>query len=146
MTKEQYVWNAFFMSLFLLLLGLGGVWFGRTEGFPSTIPVFDFLLLAFAVFRLIRLFAYDKITQFIRDFFSIWESGPFKTISDLMGCPWCLGIWASLGLVFLYYAAAFGWYIILVLAVAGCASFFQVLSNMIGWRAEVMKKSVLERD
>ncbi len=146
MTKEQYFWNAVFMLLFIALLIFFGVRIGEKVGFPHSIPLFDFLLISLGVFRLIRLFAYDKITQFIRDFFGSWKTGPFKTISELMGCPWCLGIWAALGLVFLYYITPFGWYLILVLGISGSASFFQVLSNMVGWRAEFMKQGVLKKD
>lgn len=153
---DQNVWNFIFSVLFALLLAFS-VWdiYRLYGGLPFTIPLFDFFLIALAIFRIVRLFTYDKITRFLREFFmrsrtverdggvfierTPYRTGPFRTIHDLLECPWCTGVWASLVVVYAYFAFSFAWYVILMLAVAGVGSFFQVFSNMLGWRAENLK-------
>ena len=85
------------------------------------IHVFEFIILALAVFRLTRLLVYDKVAQYIRDLFLNTEEEHFKgsgmmyvvrtkpatgfrrLMSDLFSCPWCIGVWSSLFTVFIYF-------------------------------------------
>ena len=124
-------------------------------GFPTSIPLFDAVLLALASMRITRLLVYDKITKFFREFFvdkKVVERDGVKfveitpltrgiraTIYDLLNCPWCIGIWSSLVVTFCYFVFPWAWYILLFLALAGAGTFLQILSNMIGWRAENLK-------
>lgn len=115
---------------------------------PSRIGVFDFLLLVLATFRIIRLVTYDKITEFVRDYFASYDNSFAKTIKFLVNCVWCVGIWAALFCVAMYYFTPFGWIFLLLLAVSGLASFLQVvaktLTNVIEKLA--VQREVLERD
>ncbi len=132
--KEQYFWN-FFFSLLFVLFAVGLVWALKWQNkLPLGIPVFDFILLSIAVFRLIRLFVYDLITDFIRDFFKKFERGPFRTISNLLGCSWCTGVWIGLFLSFFYFLTPFAWYPILIFAVSGIGTFIQITANRISRR------------
>lgn len=160
---DQNLWNIIFSALFALLLFLS-VWVVyRTYGyFPTRIPLYDMFLIALAIFRIVRLVSYDKITRWLREGFmrvrSVpgeggevteirypYGSGPLRTILDLLECPWCTGVWAGLVVVFCYFMFSFAWYIILVLALSALGSFFQLLSNMVGWRAENLKMDAKER-
>ena len=112
---NQNAWNLFFGVFFAALLASAVyvLWF--LDITPESISVFDFLLVVLAVFRLVRLFTYDKITQFARDWFlkkeyvdGVWVKEKHKkgwklTISDLLDCPWCTGVWLSLPITFLYF-------------------------------------------
>jgi len=131
-TNDQYFWNFVYSVLFVLLVMLSWFYLKSIGPMPDKIPVFDFILLALAIFRLIRLFVYDSITNFIRDHFAKYENGPGKTLSNLLGCPWCTGVWMAFGVVFFYFATPFAWYPILILALAGTASFIQVTIRKIG--------------
>lgn len=155
--SDQNFWNFLFSVVFAVLLFTSMWSIESTQGsLPSSIPLFDLVLIIFAVLRLSRLFVYDKITEFIRDLFLRkqlitakdgtvlvdrfpYERGPLRTISDLLNCPWCVGVWAALGVLYFYFITPLAWYVILFLAVAGVASFIQLLTNMIGWRAEYLK-------
>ena len=67
---DQNFWNIIF-SLFFLAVAvcmIRSLYLSNGE-LPTTIPVFDLLLLILATFRLTRLFVYDKITHFLRDMF-----------------------------------------------------------------------------
>lgn len=93
-----------------------------------------------ATMRLIRLFTYDIITAFIRNWFVEKDpDSPLGTLGALINCPWCTGLWFAFMVLFFYFATPVSWYLILVLALAWAASFFQILANLIGWSAEVRK-------
>ena len=133
-------WN-FFFSLFFAALVLMGTWYLAVSRLIFyDVPFRDLLLLALAIFRLIRLFSYDIITQFIRDWFIDAPKNSLRhTLGALVNCPWCTGLWFSFIIVFFYFATPFSWPIILILALAALASLFQILANLIGWSAEVKK-------
>lgn len=139
--KDQYIWNFVYSILFLGLIIYGGyLMVQKFNGLPTMIKPFDFVLIVLATFRTVRLFVYDKITKFIREPLAKVQSGPIKTASDLMNCPWCFGVWAGFFIVFFYYYFyEFFWWVMLALAVSGIATFIQLTANMIGWRAEVLK-------
>lgn len=126
---------------------------------PTGVSLFDITLIILATFRFTRLFVYDKITQFIRDWFLRKEvvlsengapviirgklvSGPGRTVYELISCPWCFGLWAALLVSFFFFLTELAYFPILILAIAGVASFLQLLSNLTGWRAELYKKEV----
>ena len=140
-SKEQYIWNFIYSVFFIGLIVLAGyLMINKFRGLPTTIAPFDFLLITLATFRVVRLFVYDKVTKFIREPLSTFQTGPLKTAYELLICPWCFGVWAGFSIVFFYYYFyQFFWWVILALAISGIASFVQILSNMIGWKAESLK-------
>jgi hypothetical protein len=137
-------WNVAY-GLFFLVLVFTGVGHLISYGLlPKGIALGDFLLMALAIFRLTRLTSYDIITAFIREGVKDAPKGSFVgTFSDLVHCPWCTGLWFSFFVVFFYYATPIAWPVILILALAGVASIFQILANLIGWSAEFKKRAVL---
>lgn len=111
---------------------------------------FHFLIVALATFRLTRLFVADFITGWLRDMFmkcvvvhdkvakvdyvryEKYDRGLFRVISDLFGCPWCMGVWMAFVSLALYYAAVTGmipgaWAILFVFALAGAGEFAYAL-------------------
>lgn len=153
-TDDQNLWN-FIYSIFFAAFFAALMWvLYRVHGeLPTSIAFFDALLIALATFRLIRLFVYDKITRFIRDLFVEYReiyseqgvtyleahqpgSGPLRTLSELLACPWCFGVWAGLVVTFFYYLTPFAWFPIFVLAMAGVGTLLQLLANLLGWSAE----------
>ena len=162
--KEDQNWWNFILSVFFLIILVWAMWeiWGEQGSFPHTIPVFDALLMALAAFRITRLLVYDKITRWFRELFvqkrlievdgvelvelTQYESGIRRTLSDLLACPWCIGFWSAIIIVFLYYMYPWAWVIILFLAIAGASSFVQLTANAIGWKAEQLKLDVHERE
>jgi hypothetical protein len=136
-----HFWNIF-LSLFLVGLAVFGyLWLAANNHLVQWIPLSDFFLMALAIMRLIRLFTYDNITAFIRAWFVGADPDSFLgTMGILINCPWCMGLWFSLIVVFFYFATPIAWYAILVLALSSVASFFQIFSNFIGWSAELKKR------
>lgn len=111
-------------------------------GYPSSVPLFDAALMAFATFRVTRLIVYDKISQWFRNLFA-YDNNFFATIRDLLACPWCIGIWAALAVAFCYFAFSWAWFVIFFLALAGMGSLLQVIANAVGWKAESLKHEFL---
>ncbi|HEX8591164.1 MAG TPA: DUF1360 domain-containing protein [Candidatus Paceibacterota bacterium] len=135
-----HFWNTFFSVFFLLLVVLGVSYLAEARLIFYDVPVRDLLLIALAVFRLVRLFTYDHITTFIRDWFKDAPVNSLRhTLGALLNCLWCTGLWFSFLVVFCYFATPFSWPVILVLALAALASFFQVFTNLVSWSAQLKK-------
>ncbi len=155
--SDQYIWN-FLFSLFFASLIISGSIILESVGFRKmAIPSpMEFGILALAALRLTRLFVHDKITAFFREqFYDVVETktkrllekparGPRRTVADLLSCIWCFGMWAGATVVFFYYLTPYAAFPILFFAVAGAGSILQLLANMIGWKAEELKKEVEE--
>jgi Protein of unknown function (DUF1360) len=142
--KTSAFWNVLFGLFFATLVLSGVVWVTSVGYMHIFIPLEDMVIMSLAIFRLIRLASYDVITKFIRD--AVGKAKPdsfLGTFSQLLNCPWCTGLWFSFFVVFGYYLSPLSWPIILILALAGIASFIQVLSNLVGWQAEAKKREVL---
>jgi len=141
------VWNIAFGFFFLAVVLIGADWLFKTGRFSPYIPLGDFLLIALATFRLTRLVCYDIITAFLRDWLASFEKGTFfGTLGALVGCPWCAALWFAFFVTFFYFASPLAWFVILILAIAGVASIFQLTANLLGWSAELKKRTVLGSD
>lgn len=154
---DQNMWN-FILLVFSGVTLTAELWILFVLGkLPTAIAVFDFVLIVLATFRLTRLFVYDAIMQFVRDWFlkkevSVTPEGKLvierekhqdgirRTFSDLLSCPWCTGLQAAILVVFFYYLSPLSWVIILMFAVGGAATFVQLLANAAGWKAEHLKR------
>ncbi len=152
---KRDIYNAGASIFFLILLTIMTFGLIASRGiFP--IDVAQFALLSLAVFRLIRLFVYDSITQFFRDWFlkleyrddgsierSKHEFGLARTVSDILSCPWCSGVWIGTPYIFMFFMFPYPMYFItIVLALTAVASMLQIIANLIGWQAESMKNEV----
>lgn len=143
-TFKSAFWNIVLALFFAVIVLYGVVWLQLHGLLVKAIPWGDYILMALAIFRLVRLFCYDVITKFLRDGLSHAKSDSlFGTIHALLSCPWCTGLWFSFFVVFAYYFTPLAMPVILILALAGVASFVQVLANLIGWSAEGKKREVL---
>lgn len=160
--EDQNLWN-FVFSLFFVLVLAGAAWYMHEArgGFLVSVTPFDALMLAFATFRITRLVVYDKITRWFRELFAdryeyerdgkAWvevrppSSGFRHTAYDLVQCPWCIGIWASLIVIFVYFVYPWGWFLCFFLALAGAGTMLQILANGVGWKAETLKLDAKEK-
>lgn len=149
---DQYFWNFVFTVFFLILIVMGAIIL-ETESRVrfAELSTMDFVLMTLATWRLTRLMIYDTVTKFVREQF--WDvvkvgkgfalekppTGPRRTVADLLSCPWCFGVWAAALVIFLYLITPYAVYPILLLAVSAVASFLQILSNLVGHKAEYLK-------
>ena len=149
---DQYFWNFVFGLFFLALIVMGAVALdSATARDFATLTFVDYALMTLASWRLIRLFVYDTVTKFVREQFydatkvkggGMLEKparGPRRTLADLFSCPWCFGVWATALVVFCYMAFPWAIFPIAFLALSAVASFLQILSNLVGHKAEQLK-------
>lgn len=132
MTKDQIVWNMIFTFFYAVSLSFSGVVLFQSGRIPSSISAMDLIIVSLAVFRLIRLFVYDSVTSYIRDYLGKLDAGPGKTLSDLLSCPWCTGVWTALLVSFFYFLSPLAWFPIFVFALAGAGAYLQIIINKIG--------------
>lgn len=143
-THMKAFYSILFSVFFLALIALSYVYLYDAGRLVTKIPWTDLILLSLATFRLVRLFTYDHITAFLREWVRTSKEGTFLgTVRDLLNCPWCTGVWFAF-LAYVGYAVSRDAVmpIILILAIAGLASFFQVFTNLVGWNAEDKKIDV----
>jgi len=139
-------WNVWFTFFFIFLASVAIGWLAAVGRLPETVSLLNAVLIALAVFRLTRLTVYDNITAFIRAWFSGTSPETFRgTIHTLITCPWCIGLWYALVVSFLFFVTPYAWFPIFFLAVAGIATFMQLIANLIGWHAEGKKIDVQSR-
>ncbi len=149
---DQYVWNFVFLLFFLGLITMGAIILETESRIPfPELTVIDFTLMALATYRLIRLVINDAITKFFREQF--WdakdvrgkillvkpESGPRRTIADLLSCTWCFGAWAASSVIFFYLLTPYSQFPILILALSGVGSWLHQLAQLTCYKAERAK-------
>mgnify|MGYP001582756574 CR=1 FL=1 len=139
-TVAYKMWN-FLLSVFFVVV-LAAALLEMKEirgGFLVSVPPFDAIIMTFATFRITRLVVYDRITLWFRELFAGRTSAFMTVVADLLHCPWCIGVWSALAVVFFYFVFDWAWSVIFFLALAGAGSLLQVVANGIGWRAELLK-------
>lgn len=135
-----HFWNTTLSIFFAFLVVVSIAILTQNNRIFYTVPVRDIVLISLAVFRLVRLFSYDQITKFIRDWFVDARPDTLRhSLGVLINCPWCIGLWFSWAVVTFYFASVYSWPVILILSLAALGSFLQVLANWIGWSAEAKK-------
>jgi hypothetical protein len=102
----------------------------------------QFVVFILASFRLTHLIVFDEITSGIRDPFvkvtyepdesgqvvrkiRILGTGWRHTMGVFLSCHWCVGIWSSGLLFFLYVLFPYTYPLHLILAIAGAAAFIE---------------------
>jgi hypothetical protein len=129
---DQDKWNFSSSVIFLMLVILLTFYLKDHIKPDYHISPYDFTLLILATFRLVRLFTYDSVTGYIRRYLAKFENGPKKTLSNLINCPWCTGVWMSLITTSIYFVIPYSWVFILILALAGAGTFIQIIIWKIG--------------
>ncbi|MBA2174464.1 DUF1360 domain-containing protein [Halobacillus locisalis] len=93
-----------------------------------------FIILGLASFRLTRLIVDDLIMEWLRRPFVTVRSvendkgeieewvEPNGWIGEGITCQWCVGVWASAIIFFIYIMVPYGWFLILILSIAGFQS------------------------
>lgn len=93
-----------------------------------------FIILGLASFRLTRLIVDDLIMEWLRKPFVTIRSytnevgemeewvEPKGWVGEGITCQWCVGIWSSLIIILLYSIVPYGWFLILILSIAGFQS------------------------
>jgi len=153
--SDQYFWNFVFTVFFTILIVLGAIILETESRIPlAELTIVDYVLITLASWRVVRLFVYDALTKFFREQF--WDvvkvgrgyrlekpkAGPRRTIADLLSCPWCFGMWAVATVTFFYLITPYAVFPVILLAISAVATFLQLLSSLVGHKAEQTQREV----
>ena len=139
--QEQNFWSVIALAVYIALCVICFVLIAR-YGEPASIGFFDLALLGLAALRLVHLLTYDKIFDVVRELFMDSKGGRLTTaergwrrlVCEFLQCIWCTGMWSGLFAVTIYFMGLWGQLTVLVLAVAGLGSLFQVISKALAER------------
>lgn len=127
-------WSAFVFFGALLLVG----YLLQKKGVDITRMTFkEALIIVLATYRMTRIVVFEKIFKYLRDVLRRREDYYLiGTLSSIITCPWCAGVWVTLIIIVFYYLVPYGVLLVYVLALAGVASMVILLSNLLHMHTE----------
>lgn len=122
-------WSAFFFFGAVVLVG----YLLREKGIDlRDISFKEATVIVLASYRLTRILVFEKIFKYFRDVLKRREDYYLiGTLSSIITCPWCLGVWVTLLIIVFYYLVPFGEVLVYVFALAGVASMVILISNLL---------------
>jgi hypothetical protein len=143
--RKHQAWNFWSAFVFFGLVILFGYLLDRKGIRIEDITLKEALVIILASFRMTRIIVFEKIFKYLRDALKKREDlYVIGTLSSVITCPWCSGVWVTLIIIIFYYLVPYGILLDYVLALAGLASLLILYSNMIQMRAE-RKQRIHER-
>ena len=127
-------WSAFFFFGMVVLVG----YLLEKNGIDiEDITLKEAIVIILASYRMTRILVFEKIFKYLRDVLKKRESNyVIGTLSSIITCPWCAGVWVTLTIVVFYYLVPYGNLLAYVLALAGIASIVILYSNMMHMKTE----------
>ena len=122
-------WSAFVFFGAMILVG----YLLNQKGVDITDLTFkEALFIVLATYRMTRILVFEKIFKYFRDVLKKREDlYVVGTLSSIITCPWCAGVWVTLSIIVFYYLVPYGVLLVYVLALAGLASIVILLSNLL---------------
>lgn len=136
-----------FLSTFVFLIALSiSIFLLQQTGFTmDKITIMDLVIITLATFRIIRMLMYEKIFSIIRYFInSNGDKLFYRSVGNLVKCPWCTGVWAALFTFVLHYLIPFGYFLNYFFAISGVASVMVVAVNILNYKSDILKKERTE--
>jgi len=127
-------WSAFFFFGAVVLVG----YLLRQKGVDITGLTFkEAAIIVLASYRMTRILVFEKIFKYLRDVLKRQESlYLLGTLSSIITCPWCAGVWVTLTIIVFYFLVPYGVVLVYVLALAGVASMVILISNLLHMHTE----------
>jgi hypothetical protein len=143
---KHQAWNFWSAFIFFGLVVLVGFLFEKKGIRIEEITIKEAVVIILASYRMTRIIVFEKIFKYLRDVLKRREHlYLIGTLSSIITCPWCAGVWVSLIIVVFYYLIPYGILLVYVLAIAGLASLMILYSNMMQMRAD-RKQRIHERN
>ena len=135
--RKHQAWNFWSASVFFGALLLVG-YLLRQKGVDLTELTFkEAVIVVLATYRMTRIVVFEQIFKYLRNVLKKREDlYVIGTLSSIITCPWCAGVWVTLIIVVFYFLIPFGVVLVYVLALAGVASMVILLSNLLHMHTE----------
>ena len=144
--RKHQSWNFWSAFVFFGLVVLVGYLLKEKGIEIEEITLKEAIVIVLASYRMTRVIVFEKIFKYLRDVFKKRDHlYVFGTLSNIITCPWCAGVWVTLTIVVFYYLVPFGMLLAYVLALSGLASLVILYSNMLQMRAD-RKQRIHERN
>jgi hypothetical protein len=144
--RKHQAWNFWSAFVFFGMVVLVGYLLEKRDIDIEQITLKEAIVIILASYRMTRVIVFEKIFKYLRDVFkrrdNLYLVG---TLSNIITCPWCAGVWVTLTIIVFYYLIPYGVLLAHVLALAGIASLVILYSNMLQMRAD-RKQKIHERN
>ena len=135
--RKHQAWNFWSAFVFFGLVVLVGYLLEKKGVDIEEITLKEAIVIILASYRMTRILVFEKIFKFFRDALKKREDlYLIGTLSSIITCPWCAGVWVTLTMVVFYYLLPYGILLAYVLALSGIASIIILYSNMMHMRTE----------
>lgn len=135
--RQHQAWNFWSAFVFFGLVALVGYLLSRKDIDIREISMKEAVVFILASYRMTRILVFEKIFKYLRDVLKRRNHLLFiGTMSSIITCPWCMGVWVTLLIIVFYHLIPYGDLLVYVLALAGIASLVTLLSNLLHMRAE----------
>lgn len=139
--RKHQVWNFWSAFFFFGLVVLVGYLIERKGIDIRSIRFRDAAVIVLASYRMTRILVFEKIFKYLRSLLKKREDYYLiGTLSSIITCPWCMGVWTTLIIVIFYYLVPYGDLLTYVLALAGVASIVILIANLMHmWTENVQR-------
>jgi hypothetical protein len=139
--RKHQAWNFWSAFVFFGLVVLVGYLLEKKGVEIEQITLKEIIVIILASFRMTRILVFEKIFKYFRDVLKRREDlYLIGTLSSIITCPWCAGVWVTLVIIVFYYLVPYGTLLVYVLALAGLASIVILYSNMLHMRTEYKQR------
>lgn len=129
--RKHQAWNFWSAFFFFGLVFLVGYLLELDGDDIRDISLKEAIVIVLASYRMTRILVFEKIFKYLRDVLKKREDlYLIGTLSSIITCPWCMGVWVTLVIIILYFLIPFGALLVYVMALAGVASLIILFSNV----------------
>lgn len=129
--RKHQAWNFWSAFVFFGAAALVGYFLDHAGIDIRDLNFKEATVIVLATYRMTRILVFEKIFKYFRDALKRRENlYLIGTLSSIITCPWCLGVWVTLIIVVFYYLVPYGDLLVYVLALAGVASVVILVSNL----------------
>lgn len=139
--RKHQAWNFWSAFVFFGLLFLVGYFLEMDGDDIRNITFKEAVIIILASYRMTRILVFEKIFKYLRDVLKKREGlYVIGTLSSIITCPWCMGVWVTLVIIIFYYLIPYGALLVYVMALAGVASLIILVSNLLHMWTEGKQK------
>lgn len=135
--RRHQAWNFWSAFVFFGLVVLVGYLLEKKGIDIGKLTLKEAVVIILASYRMTRILVFEKIFKYLRDVLKKRERlYIIGTLSSIITCPWCAGVWVTLVIVVFYFLVPYGILLVYILAMAGVASVVILYSNMLHMRTD----------
>jgi hypothetical protein len=146
--RKHQAWNFWSAFIFFGFVVLVAFLLDKNNTDIKELKFKEALVIILASYRMTRILVFEKIFKYLRDAFKRKEKlYIIGTLSSIITCPWCAGVWVTLVIISFYFLIPYGTLLVYVLALAGVASLVILISNIMHmWTEGMQRKHRLDKN